>query len=81
VVALVTAIGQASFAFAPLAFGALRDLGQTMDVSIHAGGAPLVFGAAAVIQIAAAGAIMLGRRPNASWSAAVAIAGHARRTL
>jgi len=71
VVALVTAISQASFAFAPAAFGALRDLGQTIGLASHAGGAPLLFGAAAVIQIAAAGAAMLGRRPAAPYSSSV----------
>ena len=60
VVALVSALSQASFAFAPAAFGALRDLGQTLGLASHNGSAPLLFGAAALIQIAAASAAMLG---------------------
>lgn len=72
VVALVTAVSQASFAFAPAAFGALRDVGQTMGLSPHAGGAPLLFAAAALIQISAAGAAMLGRRPAAPHAVSVA---------
>ncbi|HSU06649.1 MAG TPA: MFS transporter [Acetobacteraceae bacterium] len=63
VVALVTAFSQASYAFAPVAFGALRDLGQTAGMPTHAGSAPLLFGAAALIQFAAASATMLGRSP------------------
>jgi MFS family permease len=63
VVALVTAFSQATFAFAPAIFGALRDLGQTMGVSTHPSSAPLVFCAAALIQFAAAGAVMFGRQP------------------
>ncbi len=73
VVALVVAVSQASFAFAPAAFGALRDLGQAMGLSAHVGSAPLLFGVAALIQISAASAAMLGRRsavPNAASVAA-----------
>ena len=72
VVALVVALSQASFAFAPAAFGALRDLGQTMGLASHAGSAPLVFAVAALIQISSAGAAMLGRRPAAPYPASVA---------
>jgi MFS family permease len=71
VVALVVALSQASFAFAPAAFGALRDLGQTMGMSSHAGSAPLLFGVAASIQIAAASAAILGRRSAVRHSASV----------
>ncbi|MBL6454159.1 MFS transporter [Belnapia sp. T6] len=52
-VALVTACSQAAYAFAPAAFGMLRTLGE--------GGAPLLFIAAAAIQAAAAGVMLLGR--------------------
>jgi MFS family permease len=72
VVSLVTAFSQASFAFAPLAFGALRSLGQTMGLASYDGSAPLMFGVAALIQVAAAGAAMLGRRTTTPHPAAVA---------
>lgn len=67
VVALVTAASQASFAFGPAAFGALRDLGHSMGLSSYEGSAPLLFGAAALIQILAAGAAMSGRRRAAPY--------------
>jgi MFS family permease len=72
VVALVTALSQASFAFAPAAFGALRDLGQAVGLASYDSSAPLLFGAAALVQILAAGAAMVGRRPRASQPASVA---------
>ncbi|HVJ56043.1 MAG TPA: MFS transporter [Aliidongia sp.] len=56
VVALVTAASQASFAFAPALFGLLR--APSGD-----GSAPLLFGAAAAVQLAAAIMAMLGRQP------------------
>jgi MFS family permease len=59
-VALVTACSQACYAFAPLVFGILRDLGATTGAA-HGNGAPLLFVTAAVVQIAAAGAALLGR--------------------
>ena len=52
-VALVMGISQGGFAFAPLAFGALRVTGT-------GGQAPLVFAAAAVLQIGAVIALLLG---------------------
>ncbi|WP_431285431.1 MFS transporter [Humitalea sp. 24SJ18S-53] len=55
-VALVTAVSQACYAFAPAVFGAVRDLGQA-----HGDGAPWLFFAAAAIQLAAAGVVLLGR--------------------
>jgi len=61
-VALVTACSQACYAFAPAAFGALRDLGATAGMS-QSNGAPLLFITAALVQLAAAGAILL------NWSA------------
>jgi MFS family permease len=72
VVALVTALSQASFAFAPAASGALRDLGQAVGLASYDSSAPLLFGAAALVQILAAGAAMIGRRPRASQPASVA---------
>jgi hypothetical protein len=59
VVGLVTAISQAGYAFAPVAFGLLRDLGAT-GLSINEGILP--FAAAALVQLASAGALLLGRR-------------------
>ena len=51
VVALVTAIGQASYAFAPAAFGLLREVG----------GGPALFLTAGAIQLAAIAAALAGR--------------------
>jgi hypothetical protein len=56
VVALVTAVNQAAFAFAPAAFGALRDL---------AGGNAASMLAAALVQVAAAAVVLAGRRARA----------------
>lgn len=56
VVALVTAVNQAGFAFAPAAFGALRDL---------AGGNTASMLAAALVQLAAAAVVLAGRRARA----------------
>jgi hypothetical protein len=58
VVALVTATSQAGYAFAPAAFGILRDLGATR-LSISEG--ILLFAATAVVQLASAGVVLLGR--------------------
>ncbi|WP_426955106.1 MFS transporter [Muricoccus radiodurans] len=54
-VALVTACGQAAYAFAPLAFGALRDL---------SGSGAALFLLAAAAQALAVGALLAGRRPS-----------------
>jgi hypothetical protein len=54
VVPLIVAIGQGSYAFAPAAFGAIRALAD--------GEAPLVFIAAAAIQLLAIGCFLAGRR-------------------
>ncbi|MBR0666763.1 MFS transporter [Roseomonas hellenica] len=59
VVALVTAISQAGYAFAPAAFGLLRDIGA--EAAAVPAGAPLLFATAAVIQLLSAGALLLGR--------------------
>ena len=61
VVALVTAISQAGYAFAPAIFGLLRDLGSSGNRASWPGGAALLFAAAGLIQIAAAGTVLLGR--------------------
>lgn len=58
VVALVTACSQAAYAFAPLAFGALRGIAP----AALEGGAPALFLAAAGAQAAAAVVLLLGRR-------------------
>ncbi len=55
-VALVTACSQACYAFAPAALGALRDFGAAAS-----GAAPLLFVAAALAQLAAAGTLVLVR--------------------
>lgn len=59
VVGLVTAISQAGYAFAPAAFGLLRDLSST-GLSINEGA--LLFATTAIVQLASAGALLLGRR-------------------
>jgi MFS family permease len=60
VVALVTAIGQAGYAFAPAAFGVLREIGSTAP---PIDGEGLLFAAAAAIQLASSGMMVAGRRP------------------
>jgi len=62
-VALVTALSQATYAFAPATFGLLRQAGQMAGPAPHAGSSPLLFAAAALIQLLSAGAAMLGREP------------------
>ena len=59
VVALIVAIAQAAFAFAPAAFGLIRDLAPQHG---SAGAAPYVFVGAALVQVLAIGAFMAGRR-------------------
>jgi len=54
-VALVTACSQAVYAFAPAAFGTLRDLGAAAGSA-----APLLFVVAALVQLAAFGTLLLG---------------------
>jgi MFS family permease len=71
VVALVTAISQAGYAFAPAAFGLLRSLSGTMGFGSSPDSAPLLFVAAAIIQLAAAAAALLGRRPAPHGKAAL----------
>lgn len=66
VVALIVAISQAAYAFAPLAFGIVRDVLP----GASAGAAPLVFAAAALIQALATLAFLAGRRHAAGGGAA-----------
>ncbi|GAA0572310.1 MFS transporter [Craurococcus roseus] len=68
VVALVTACSQAAYAFAPAAFGALRDLLPAAPGAAE-GAAPAVFLVAAGLQAAAAAVLLLGRgRPSGPWT-------------
>jgi hypothetical protein len=60
VVALIVAIAQGAYAFAPAAFGLMRELAQETFES--AGAAPYVFAGAALVQGLAMGALLLGRR-------------------
>jgi MFS family permease len=61
VVPLIIAIGQGFYAFAPAAFGLIRELAPTAAAA-PAGAAPYLFIAAAAIQGAAVATLMLGRR-------------------
>ena len=63
VVALMVAIGQATYAFAPAAFGLIREL-VPASVNAHAGAAPWVFIAAAIFQGLAIIAMLAGRKPG-----------------
>ncbi len=77
VVALVTAISQAGYAFAPAVFGLLRSLGPIggpvgSPIGILTGQAPALFATAAIVQVAAAYTILLGR-PSRRLSPAGAI--------
>ena len=60
VVALILAIAQASFAFAPAVFGFIRE--STNAIDAPAGAAPYLFVAAAFVQLLAIGAFLWGRR-------------------
>jgi hypothetical protein len=61
VVALIVAIAQGTYAFAPAAFGLMRELASP-DTLQSAGAAPYVFAAAAFVQVLAMGALLAGRR-------------------
>lgn len=67
-VALVVAIGQATYAFAPAAFGLLRAVPEGSGAT--GGDAPAVFLAGAAIQAAAIAAFLLARRRPAARAAA-----------
>jgi len=59
VVPLIVAIGQGTYAFAPAAFGLIRDFWPS---GTNTGAAPYLFVAAAAIQVAAILAFLLGRK-------------------
>jgi hypothetical protein len=61
VIPLIVAIGQATYAFAPAAFGFIRELAPRWG-STSGGAAPWMFIAAALIQGAAVVAFLMGRR-------------------
>jgi hypothetical protein len=58
VVALIVAMGQATYAFAPAAFGLIRELAP----SVTPGAAPVFFAAVIFVQVLAIAAYVLGRR-------------------
>jgi len=60
VVALVVAIGQATYAFAPAAFGLIREFAAQ-----DGGAAPYVFACAALVYALAIGALLIGRTNSA----------------
>ncbi len=61
VVSLVVATGQAAYAFAPAAFGLIREL-SSHGMDAGAGAATSFFAAAALVQLLAIGAFLAGRR-------------------
>jgi hypothetical protein len=61
VVSLIVATAQAAYAFAPAAFGLIREFAPVAG-GADAGAAPLVFAAAALGQGLAIAAFLLGRR-------------------
>ena len=61
VVPMIIAVAQASYAFAPAAFGLIRASGPAFG-PIQSGAAPCVFIVAALLQCLAIGALMVGRR-------------------
>ena len=61
VVALIVAMAQGAYAFAPAAFGLMREL-ASQEAIASAGAAPYVFAGAALVQGLAMGALLLGRR-------------------
>jgi hypothetical protein len=60
-VALIVGIAQGAYAFAPAAFGLVREF-TTDGPATAAGAAPHVFAAAALVQLLAIGAFLAGRR-------------------
>jgi MFS family permease len=61
VVALIVAMAQGGYAFAPAAFGLMREM-ASRETFESAGAAPYVFAAAALIQALAMAALLVGRR-------------------
>jgi MFS family permease len=64
VVALMTAIGQAGYAFAPAVFGLLRELDGLVPSALVFSAAPLLFATAAAFQLAAACMLLSGGKPT-----------------
>jgi hypothetical protein len=60
-VPLIVAISQATYAFSPAAFGLIREFAPQIGAT-SAGAAPLLFIAAALIQVLAIAAFLAGRR-------------------
>jgi len=60
VVSLIVAIAQGSFAFAPAAFGLVREFAP--HAAAASGAAPYLFAVAALLQVSAIGALLAGRR-------------------
>jgi hypothetical protein len=61
VVALIVAMAQGAYAFAPAAFGLMRELASPGTLQ-PVGAAPYVFVAAALVQVLAMAALLAGRR-------------------
>jgi hypothetical protein len=61
VVALIVAISQATYAFAPVVFGMIREFAPHAE-GADSGAAPSLFTAAAIVQGLAIGAFLMGRR-------------------
>jgi hypothetical protein len=68
VVALIVAISQGTYAFAPAAFGILREV-SAQAAETPAGYAPYLFAGAAIIQAAAIVVLMSGRRKARDFAA------------
>jgi hypothetical protein len=62
VVALIVAISQGIYAFAPVAFGMIREVAPH-SADVESGAAPSLFAVAAIVQGLAICALMAGRRP------------------
>jgi hypothetical protein len=62
VVALVVALAQGTYAFAPAAFGLIRALAPQATTDATSGSAPALFLAAAIVQALAIAAFLAGRR-------------------
>jgi hypothetical protein len=69
VVALIVAISQATYAFAPAAFGILRKMSD-WTVDAPTGYGPYLFIGAAILQLAAIGVLFSGRRRHHGFAAA-----------
>jgi len=65
VVALIVAVAQGSYAFAPAIFGLIRDW-NALATSADSGAAPVLFGGAALVQGLAIAAFLAGRRKPVS---------------